>query len=222
MAANDETPLSVPLRSLGGASAAPELARDLLRMMSFPPAARQQLWALLGPCTAERVPTSLETEIETFERAFALPADALPLLLRACRVLVRSAALRGIDAAALAADAFDLTGSDEPGRVLGLGYEAACLAIRREAMRAALLDHGAVLDAVEWRVDHVGASSRRDGLKFAFAVLTMRYENEGRRERLTLQVTPDALVQLAQACGVMLGTSPPVPPGETSGSSPTP
>jgi hypothetical protein len=85
------------------------------------------------------------------------------------------------------------------------GYVAAVTLVRREAIRNALRDHGAVLDGIDWRVDHVGASSRGDGLRFGFGSLTLRYEEDGRPKRLTVQATPEMLLQLEAACRAMIG-----------------
>jgi COMM domain len=181
------------------------LGRDLLLMVDFPPAARERLWSILGPCVSEKLPDGLDQQIQAFERAFELQPTALPRVLRACRLLVRGAALRGLDASAVQTDALALTGSDEPGRVLARGYDAARALVRRESMRSALVEHGPVLDGVDWRIDRVTGSNRRSDLQFSFAVLTLHYEQAGRPERLTVQVTPETLLELEAACRTIRG-----------------
>jgi hypothetical protein len=202
-------PSPVPLRALGGQSASPDLASDLRLLLELPPPAREQLWSVLGPSLAEWLPDRFDAELEALRACLrAGRGGPSSRAARVSRARSRRGA-RGIDAAALAADAHDLTGSDEPGLMLARGFDAATALVCREAMRSALAEHGSVLDRVDWRVDHVGGSSRRDGLKFGFAVLTLRYEQEGRRERLTLQVTPETLVELEAACRAILGPGSP-------------
>jgi len=200
-------PPLVPLASLG-AAAAPQLVADLRALLELPRQARDRLWGVLGPCMSAVAPAGLDREIEAFERTFALPSNLLPRVLRAYKALVGAGAMRGVAFEAMAADLVTVTGSEEPGRIVGLGYAAATALVRREAMREALREHGAVLDGIDWRVDHVGASSRGDGLKFGFGALTLRYEDRGRQERLTVQATPEMLLQLEAACRAMIGGPP--------------
>ncbi|HEY1692678.1 MAG TPA: hypothetical protein VGG39_10985 [Polyangiaceae bacterium] len=209
MAAAKETTNSaqVSLRSVGGA-APPQLVEDLRALLDLPPQARERLWALLGPAMSAADPARVDREIEAFERTFELPRNLVGRILRAYAALVRAAALRGAPVEAVVADLTRLTDNVEPGRIVALGYRAAMALVRREAVRAALLEHGPVLDGVDWRVDHVGASSRGDGLKFGFGSLTLRYEEEGRPKRLTVQATPEMLMELEAACRAMVGSPP--------------
>jgi hypothetical protein len=219
LAAAKETthPPQVPLRSIG-AVAPPQLAADLRALLDLPPQARERLWAVLGPCMSTADPARISGEIEAFERTFQIAPNLLPRVLRAYRTLVSAAALRGAPVEAVVADLTSLTDNVDPGRIVALGYRAAMTLVRRDAMRAALLEHGAVLDGVDWRVDHVGASSRGDGLKFGFGALTLRYEDEGRQKRLTVQATPEMLLQLEAACRAMVGA----PQGDAAPSEPPP
>lgn len=197
----------VPLRSLG-AVAPPHLVADLRALLELPQQARDRLWSVLSPCMSAAAPAALSREMEAFERTFELPANLLPRILRAYRSLVSAGALRSTSVEAIVADLASVTESDEPGRIVALGYAAAVALVRREAMREALREHGAVLDGIDWRVNHVGASSRGDGLKFGFGALTLRYEDRGRQERLTVQATPEMLLQLEAACRAMIGGLP--------------
>jgi hypothetical protein len=225
LAAAKETtnPAQVPLRSVGGA-APPELVDDLRALLDLPPQARDRLWAVLGPCMSAADPARIDREIEAFERTFDLPRNRVGRVVRAYATFVRAAALRGAPVEVLVADLTRLTENVEPGRIVALGYRAAMALVRREAVRGALLEHGAVLDGVDWRVDHVGASSRGDGLKFGFGSLTLRYEEDGRPKRLTVQATPEMLVELEAACRAMVGGPPGAagPPGESPAETGTP
>ncbi len=80
------------------------------------------------------------------------------------------------------------------------GYDAARAQVRRELVRGTLLDHGNVLDGVDWRLDHVSTSSRGGVLGEPVGVLTLRYRAGDREERLTVQLVPEALRELSKAC----------------------
>jgi hypothetical protein len=75
-------------------------------------------------------------------------------------VLVWQASSRGLPRDAFAADLASLHPSKELADVLLACYEAARAQVRRELLRGALLDHGNVLDGVDWRLNHVATSSR--------------------------------------------------------------
>jgi hypothetical protein len=200
-----------PLRFLGGRPATPQLATDVLLLLELSTEARDKLWSVLGPCLSENVPATFQRDAEAFERAFSVPPNVLPRILRACRVIVGAAALRGLDADALEADLRELTGNDEPGRILSRGYEAGRVLVRLEAMRGILLESGAVYAGVDWRVEHVGGTSRGDGLQFGYALVKIRYEEGGRQQHLTLQMTPEMVNELRLACSAILGMPPDAP-----------
>ncbi len=72
--------------------------------------------------------------------------------------------------------------------------------VRRQLLRGALIDHGNVLEGVDWRVDQVATSSRGGLLREPVGVITLRYRTGGKEERLTVQLVPEALHELQQAC----------------------
>jgi hypothetical protein len=156
---------------------------------------------------AGTLPPSFKQDVEAFEREFALPENVLLRVLGAYRSIVATAALQGVDAAAVAADLQIVTGSAEPGRVLTQRYESVAALVRRDAIRATLIDYGPLLDGFEWRVDHVAASSRGEGFRFGFGLLTLKYFDQGESKRLTLQLTPDMVAGLEAALAAMMGRS---------------
>jgi hypothetical protein len=80
------------------------------------------------------------------------------------------------------------------------GYEAAKVLVRHEIARAALADHGKVVERVDWRVDQVVTSNRGEKLGVPVAVVTLSYREGERRDRITLQLPPQALRELAAMC----------------------
>jgi hypothetical protein len=189
-----------PIHALGGQPAPAEVERDLGLVLALPPSARARFWEVLGPCLREPLPDSIEARLDAFCRAHEAPADLLARALKACRFLVWQASSRGLPREAFAADLATLSPSEELAAVLLAGYDAAGAQVRRELLRGALLDHGNVLDGVDWRVDHVATSSRGGLLREPVGVITLRYRAGAREERLTVQLVPDALRELHQAC----------------------
>jgi len=188
------------LHSLGGQPVPDEIERDLALLLELPPSARARFWEVLGPCLADPLPDTLEARLDAFCRAHQAPPADLARALKACRFLVWQASSRGLARDVFAADLASLHPSEELADVLLAGYDAARAQVQRELWRGALLDHGNVLEGVDWRVDHVATSSRGGLLREPVGVLTLRYRAGGKAERLTVQLVPEALRELYQAC----------------------
>jgi hypothetical protein len=197
-------PPSPPLRCLGGLPAPPDVVADIAVLSTLPLSARRQLYRVLGPCLVEPVPGSVDVEIDQFCRELSLDAAALARVMRASRFLLRQAAMLDLLAADFAAD---LAGLDDTGALheaLSPGYEAAKRVVRSEIARGALDDHGKVVERVAWRVDHVTASHRGRHLDVPVVVITLGYREGDRQDRVTLQLLPDALLELQAMCQQLL------------------
>jgi hypothetical protein len=193
------------LRCFGNRTPPAGLADDVRPILELPLPARKELWGVLGPCLAETITPRTEEAIDAFARRFVVQPEALARILRGCRTLLRAAALVDLDGGAFAEDVRKLgDGFDDLAEILLVGYEPAKRQIRTEIIRGALFDHGNVLDGVSWRVERV-VTSDHGPLGFPIAVLTLRYADRLKQERLTLQVTPEKLKELRAACDKLLG-----------------
>ncbi len=192
-------PSNVPLHSLGGQPAPDEIARDLALLLDLPPPRERACGRCSAPASPIRCPTRAEARLDAFCRAHEAPAESSPGPSR------RAASSSGRRAPRPRARPVrrgprQLRPSKEVADILLAGYDAARAQVRRELMRGALLDHGNVLEGVDWRVDHVTTSSRGGVLREPVGVLTLRYRAGGKAERLTLQLVPEALRELHEAC----------------------
>jgi COMM domain len=194
------------IRSLGNQPPPAELAGDLRLVAGFSPAAQGGLWSVLGPCLTDPIPAHMNETLDAFAEAHGIPGDGLARAVRGCRALVRGAALLDLDGAALAEDARRLAGGESSlGELLLRGYGAAKAQIREVASRAALGEHGRVLEGVDWRVDQVMASSAGGRLRFPVVVMTLRCHDKGVEERVTVQATPEKIAELRAICDEILG-----------------
>jgi hypothetical protein len=201
MATEQPTP---PLRCLGGLPPPPDVVADLGALASLPLPARRQIYQVLGLCLVEPVPEAVDVEIDRFCRALSLDAAVLSRVLKASRFLLRQAAVIDLAAADFAADLVTLGDTGALHEALVPGYEAAKRVVRSEIARGALDDHGKVVERVAWRVDHVTASHRGQGLDVPVVVLTLGYREGQRQDRVTLQLLPDALLDLQAMCQRLL------------------
>ena len=154
-------PSDQPLHTLGGQPAPAEIARDLALVLELPASARARFWEALGPCLVDPLPDTAEARLDAFCRAHQAPPEQLAPAIKACRFfLLRQAGARNLPRQRFAEDLAALCPAPELAGLLLAGYDAAVAQVRRELLRGALLDHGNVLEGVDWRVDHVATSSR--------------------------------------------------------------
>jgi hypothetical protein len=198
--------MSIALFCLDGREAPAGITADLLLLAALPERARERFWEALGPALADPLPPAVEASLDMFAKSFGVSTNDLARALKASRFLVREACARGLVVSRFEDDLVSLVGgplSPEAAVIAPIllsRYEDARGAFQAAITRAVLADHGAVLTSVEWRVDTLHASSRGNAGGSRIAVLTLGYQEAGRDAKLTLQVPPDKLAALLQAC----------------------
>lgn len=204
-AANVAPPLK--LHALGGGAAPPGMAADLQKILLLPASARQHFWEALGPSLREPLTPEVEAQLDQFCRAHTIDDDLLAPAIKACRFLVRRAAAIDLSRALFAEDLAQLAGSaPELAALLLAGYEAGKSVVRRELLRNALLDHGKLVEGVDWRVDRLATSNRGDKLDARIVSLTLRYREGEHNERITLQMLPESIAELRAMCDALLSS----------------
>ncbi|APR75283.1 Hypothetical protein A7982_00629 [Minicystis rosea] len=193
---------ALTLHSLGGGAPPPEIAADLLRLLELPEGAQQHIWEALGPSLDEPIPNEVEALLTRFARRHDAETDALSRALKACRFLLRAAALFDLDRARFAEDLERLAGDAQAARVkarLLPGFDVAKAHVRASEVRRTLADHGRVVEGVDWRIERIEASNRAASLDERVAVVTLRCREGDRRERITLYLDESALAELTRA-----------------------
>ena len=196
MSSPSESRVEGALACLGGARASAEIRADFAALSSLPAAARRQLYRVLGPCLVEPVPASTEADMRAFAGEHDADVPAIVRVVRACRFLLREAAMRDVAMADFADDLQLLGADDDTCTALLQGYDRAKELVRANVVQAAISDHGKVVERVAWRVDHVTASHQAYALHVPVAVLTLSYREGDKRERVTLQLSADAVLEL--------------------------
>ena len=193
------------LHCLGGQGAPPELILGLERLLRLPPSAKQRFWDALGPALPEPLPPRAEPILDAFCAQHGVDKDDLAGALKACRFLLWEASRRSLGRDLFAQDLEALRpGDPELGRILLRGFEAAKEQIRRDLLARSLASHGKLLGDVEWRLDVVAASNQGLAFQAPVAMLTLWYEENGRRESITLQALPGAIKKLEATCKQLL------------------
>lgn len=192
------------LLCLAGSPAPPEIEADLARVATLPQAARDNLWDVLLPSLEEPLPPAVERRLDDFCARHRVADEHLARALKACRFLLREAAKLDLDAASFASDVAKLASDSASLDLLAAGYERAKLTVRRQILRAVLLEHGRVLTGVDWRLDTAVASSHGARMTAPIAILTLRHQEGDTAGRTTFHLPLTAVAELRAACEALL------------------
>lgn len=194
---NSSTSQNPGLHSFGG-SPTPTLVSEgiqILQEMAGP--SRTEFWELLETVIRNPGDSSHGDRIGGFSHEHDLPNGRVVEALQASETLLHQAAAFDLDRDRFAQDLAALSDlhalSLDP--LLPL-YDGLKGELRGRILGDTLTDHGKVLLGLDWRVDNVLASDRGVDLQGTVLMLTLRYQEGERIERITLQLTPDALAEL--------------------------
>lgn len=171
------------------------------RLTRFPKEAKSDFWNVLRPTLMRPNHPSNEKLIKTFCSKFSLAeADAVDAL-RCCDLLFRRASALNLDHAAFQQDLTALSSGDAgAGAFLLAQFDEAKGALRQQIILDSLADHGKLIVGLDWRIDDVSVSDRGVALNTRVVLMTLRYREGNRQERITLQLTPEAMNELRQFC----------------------
>lgn len=191
------------LQCLRGAAPPPALAGDVQALVALPEALRQRFWAILEPCLDRDPEGDEQAAIVSLCEAHDVDPAALLEPLRGARFLVHAAARAALTREAFAEDVERLARPGEFRHALGAllpCFEQAMPRLRQRIVARTIADHGKLVEDVSWRVDKIINSEHGDGVNVAVAVLSFRYREGERSERITLHLLPEQLQKLKDAC----------------------
>jgi len=171
------------------------------KFLGFPEKAINNFWSILRPVLMQPTNPNNSQRIESFSGDYGLKEKDVVAALRSCDFLLRQAAALDMDAALFRQDLATLSEGDEQGAEVILSqYQGAKAELRKVIIQESLADHGNVLVGIDWRVDNVTASDRGTNLNTMVVLLTLRYRDANRTERITLQLTPEGMKELKLFC----------------------
>ncbi len=200
------------LNCLGKQPGPPSLAADLVHILDLSVAVRDDLWTVLEPnLGAINTPRTTEAVASFCERHGVDPGAIAPVI-GACRFLFRSGAQHNTSPALLADDLRQLLAVDETDEQVVDGvlacviplYERAGARMRLKSMHEALTDHGRVVTDVKWRVDDIRCGNSGEAIDVPVTLLTLRYREGDTSGQTTVQLLPDQLEKLRDACNQAL------------------
>ena len=157
-------PSFIPMRCLGGAGAPADMLGDLRVLAELSDAGREHAWSVIGPALNEQVPPDMDVRLASFSQHHGVAAERVAKMVRAYRLLLRSAFLVGASPRDLATDLDAVGGDEAEGERLRdaivPGFPTARALLQQEASGGAVGDHGSLLLEVDWRLDRMIASTR--------------------------------------------------------------
>jgi hypothetical protein len=171
------------------------------QFLGFPEKAMNSFWGILRPALMQPANPKNRQRIESFCGDYGLIEKDVVAALRGCDFLMRQASALDMDATPFRQDLAALSEGDEQGAEVILSqYEGAKADLRKQIIQESLADHGNVLVGIDWRVDNVTVSDRGTKLNTTVVLLTLRYRDANRTERITLQLTTEAMKELKLFC----------------------
>jgi hypothetical protein len=196
---------ALALNCLEGQPPPPAILADARIAAALPRPVRERFWEVLGRCLGDPLPDDLDARLDRFVAEVRVDGDALARAIKACRFLIRTASLGDVAPRAFADDLVALAGgAPDLANLLMPGYERAKAQVRSDAVLRTVLDHGRVLEKINWRIDLLASSDRGHNLRLPVVTLTLHYREGTRRDQLTLQVLPDLVGELRAICNRVL------------------
>ena len=200
------------LNCLGKQPCPPTLGADLLHILDWPQAVRDDLWTVLEPNLGViNTPRSSQVVARYCERHGVDPRAVTPVV-GACRFLFQRGAELNTPTPLIEEDIKQLLTCDDedgapPDRAIALViasiipcYERAASHLRSQAVQDALTDHGRVITDVKWRVDNVTHANTSESINVPVTLLTLKYREGDQTGQSTFQLLPEELKQLHDAC----------------------
>lgn len=193
----------VRLQCTRGAPHPEALTADMRALAALPEALRQRFWAILEPCLDHDPDDESKDAIVTLCETHGVEPTAILEPLRGARFLLHASARAALSREAFVDDLERLSRPGELRHVVGTlvpCFEKAMPVLRQRIVARTIADHGKLAEDVSWRIDKIINSEHGDGVNVAVAVLSFRYREGERSERITLHLLPEQLQKLKDAC----------------------
>lgn len=172
------------------------LVDDLILLDELSPEAQQGLWSVVAKNVGATIGEHAERDAARFADQHGIPMETLVAVVRSARVVIRSAAKLDLPTEVVHADVLAISRRPAVARRIAALYEKARLPLRAEATIAAVERFGAVLTAVDLRVDMVSISRSDPSKGVPVGMLSIDYREHGEDKHCVLQVTPVLLERL--------------------------
>ena len=197
------------LHCTGDEVAPPELQDDLAALVALPEVIKRDWLSVLVPYLRDGKPTEREQKMlgDLCEGILADPQASLARPIRGSRFIITESARAGSDESCFVDDLCSAGGEANLPELIAIlkpCYLKAGPLMRRSIAAQSVAEHGKLVQDSNWRIDSILSSEHGDGLNLPVAVLTFRYQEGERHDRITLHLLPDQLAKLKKASDRMI------------------
>ena len=198
---NDSPAPEIKLQCCQGNSPPEYVVDGWKRFLSFPRQAKDSFGDILRPALLDPSNPESKKRVQLFCRDQGLAEEDVVAAVRCCDFLLRQASMLDLESDALSQDLVTLSeGESQSTETVLSKYLSITANLRKQIILGSLADHGKVLVGLDWRVDNVAASDRGARLNTTVVLLTLRYREGNRVERITLQLTPENVQKFKRFC----------------------
>ena len=185
------------LHCFGGSPAPPSIIDGWRGFLALLETNQEGVWSLFESVLRNPGDPGYEERVRGFSQERGLLEAQVLLALQAFDTLFHQAAAFDLSREQFGQDLSALSGGPLPAvDPLLSHYDGLKGELRGRILQETLADHGKVLLGLDWRIDKVISSDRGTDLDGSVMLLTLRYREGDRLDRVTLQLTPDALADL--------------------------
>lgn len=167
------------------------------RFLGFSQTAKNNFLSLLMTSLMGPSGQYLDDMLDAFCRDNGLSAEDVVSAVQSCDFIIRQAATLDLSLETFQQDLNALSGGDDEGAKIILSkYDDMKAELRALIIQESLADHGNLLLGLDWRLDEITASDRGIQLNTVVVFLTLRYRSGNQIERITFQLSPEAMKEL--------------------------
>jgi hypothetical protein len=197
-----QTTDAIRLHCLAGEPAPPLVTEGWSQLEAIPDTSRPAFWMLLIPILTKPGDAANQNLLALFCKEYNLQPESVLAAIGCCELLFKQAAALDLTPDRFQEDLKALNGGEpaELIRFMGERFPEAKQRLRRGIFEESLATHGKVMTGLAWRLDTVLHSSQGTGLNSDIVMLTLTYREGDRDDRITLQLTREAALELKAFC----------------------
>jgi hypothetical protein len=167
------------------------------RFLAFSQTAKNNFLPLLMSSLLGTSGQHVDDMLDAFCQDHGLSAQDVVSAVQSCDFIIRQAATLDLSLEAFQHDLDALSGGDDAGaKIISAKYDEIKAELRALIIQESLADHGNLLVGLDWRLDEITASDRGTQLNTVVVFLTLRYRAGNQIERITFQLSPEAMKEL--------------------------
>jgi len=190
------------LNCFEGQPAPPIVTEGWKQLSAFPRQVLEPFWLLLAPAVMNPGNPANQELMALFCKENDISPESMLAAMGCCELLLKQAAALDLPEDLFQQDLETLAGgkTDDLVQFVGKRFPGAMKGLRQQIFMDTLSTHGKVMTSLDWRLDRVQHSSKGNRLNTDIVMLTLHYQDGGKGDKITLQLTQEAAKKLKTFC----------------------